>query len=278
MKNLKIKILITFIALVSSGLFAQESFKLNYNFVKGKDYKYKITNDGIVTQTMMGQEIKININGEIYAKLESEGANADSTYLLISLDSAKYRINMPMRDTTTTLDNMIGKRTRLTVLKDGRIMDRQTIDTVMGNADMMSQVGAELTSLIILPDKEIKMGETWNNENIDSVKMMGGSIKTKSNIDYTLLGKTDTLDHPCLRIGYQGKTSSEGKAKIMGMELFIEGNGKVTGMFLFDAGRGIMINSNSQIDNEMTMAATGEQNIIIPISQSSKQVKTLIEN
>lgn len=278
MKNLKIKILITFIALASSGLFAQESFKLNYNFVKGKDYKYKITNDGIVTQTMMGQEIKININGEIYAKLESEGANADSTYLLISLDSAKYRINMPMRDTTTTLDNMIGKRTRLTVLKDGRIMDRQTIDTVMGNADMMSQVGAELTSLIILPDKEIKMGETWNNENIDSVKMMGGSIKTKSNIDYTLLGKTDTLDHPCLRIGYQGKTSSEGKAKIMGMELFIEGNGKVTGMFLFDAGRGIMINSNSQIDNEMTMAATGEQNIIIPISQSSKQVKTLIEN
>ena len=278
MKNLKIKILITFIALASSGLFAQESFKLNYNFVKGKDYKYKITNDGIVTQTMMGQEIKININGEIYAKLESEGANADSTYLLISLDSAKYRINMPMRDTTTTLDNMIGKRTRLTVLKDGRIMDRQTIDTVMGNADMMSQVGAELTSLIILPDKEIKMGETWNNENVDSVNMMGGSIKTKSNIDYTLLGKTDTLDHPCLRIGYQGKTSSEGKAKIMGMELFIEGNGKVTGMFLFDAGRGIMINSNSQIDNEMTMAATGEQNIIIPISQSSKQVKTLIEN
>jgi hypothetical protein len=193
MKNLNI--LLIMIISITAGILAQESYKLEYNFDKGKDYKYRMTNDGIVTQTVMGQEMKININGEIYVKLESEGAYADSSYLLVSLDSAKYHINMPMRDTTTTLDNMVGKRTRLTVLKNGKVINRETIDTVMGNADMLSQVSGETTRLIILPEKEIKVGETWNNENVDSVKMMGGSIKTKSNVDYTLLGRTDTLGH-----------------------------------------------------------------------------------
>jgi hypothetical protein len=276
MKNLKI-LLIMMIS-ITSGIIAQESYKLEYNFSKGKDYKYRMTNDGIVTQTVMGQEMKININGEIYVKLESEGTNADSSYLLVSLDSAKYRVNMPMRDTTTTLENMVGKRMRLTVLKNGKVINRETIDTVMGNADMLSQVSGETTRLIILPEKEIKVGETWNNENVDSVKMMGGSIKTKSNVDYTLLGRSDTLGHSCLRIEFQGKTSSEGKAKVMGMDLFIEGNGKISGIFLFDPGKGLMINSNSHSDNEMTMAATGEQNMIIPISQSSNEIRTLIEN
>lgn len=277
MKNLNIKFLLFALLCFTTSVFAQESYRLQYSFEKGKDYKYKMTNDGIVTQTVMGQEVKINTNGEIYVNMEAEEINADSTSLLVSLDSAKYHINMPMRDTTLNLENIIGKRTRLTILNDGKVLDRETVDTVKSDADMTGQISSQTTRLFILPDKEIKIGETWNIENVDSISMMGGSIKTKSNTDYTLLGTTDTLGRSCLRVEFKGKTTSEGKAKVMGMDLFIEGNGKLTGIYLFDAGKGLMINANSQVDNELTMAATGEQNMIIPISQSSKVIQTLLE-
>ena len=62
MKNLNIKFLLFALLCFTTSVFAQESYRLQYSFEKGKDYKYKMTNDGIVTQTVMGQEVKINIS------------------------------------------------------------------------------------------------------------------------------------------------------------------------------------------------------------------------
>ena len=273
---IKLKLLFV-LCCFSLNVFAQESFILKYGFENNKNYNYKMIIDGIVTQTVMGQEMKINTNGTVFTKIETEKVNTDNIVLLISLDSAKFHITMPMKDTTSYLNTMIGKRTRFTILNNGKVISKEPVDSAEGRQELLVQVSGETTKFIVLPDKEIKTGDTWNIENTDSVMMMGGVIKTKSNTDYTFINKTDTLGHSCLKIEFKGKTTSEGKAKVMGMDLFMEGNGKLNGTYYFDTIKGLLIYSNSQVNNEMTMATTGEQNMIIPISQSSKTVQSLVE-
>jgi hypothetical protein len=274
---MKLNLLLFAICCFSLNVIAQQSYTLKYGFENNKKYNYKMTIDGIVTQTVMGQEMKINTNGTVFTKIETEKVNSDNFALLISLDSAKFHINMPMKDTTSDLGSMVGKRTRFTLFKNGKVLNKELVDSVEGGQNMFAQVSSETTRFIILPDKGIKAGDSWNIENTDSVKMMGGVLTTNSNTDYTLIGKADTLGHSCLKVEFKGKTTSEGKAKIMGMDLVIEGNGKITGAYFFDNDKGLLICSTSQNDSEMTMAATGEQNMIIPISQSIKTVQSLVE-
>ncbi|MCX6150864.1 MAG: hypothetical protein NTX22_10090 [Ignavibacteriales bacterium] len=277
MKNLFLKSIVCFTFIcINVAVFAQGSYKLQYNFQKGESYKYKITTDGVVTETMMGQEMKIIMDSKLYLKMETENRTPKNISLLVSLDSAKFHMGMPMKDTTMNLENFIGKRTRLVALATGKVIKKEIVDSVAGVSEMMGQISGETTKLIVLPEKEVKIGETWSSEDVDTINMMGGKIANKSNIDYTMVGKVDTLSHSCLKILFKGKTSAEGNAKIMGMDLFIEGNGKTIGFLYFDAEKGLMIHSSTQIDNEMTMAATGEQNQIIPISQITRNTYTII--
>jgi hypothetical protein len=274
---MKFGILLLVVCCFSLNTMAQESFSLKYGFENNKKYKYKMINDAIITQTVMGQEMKINSNGTVYTQFETEKINPDNIILLISIDSAKFHVTMPMKDTTSDLSSMVGKKTRFTISNDGKVINKEVVDSVKGSQDLFVQVSGEMTKFILLPEKEIKPGETWNTETTDSINMMGGSLRTKTNSTFTLAGKIDTLGHSCLKVDFKGKTVSEGKTKVMGMDLFIEGNGKLSGTYYFDAGKGLLIGSISNVDNEMTMATTGEQNMIIPISQSSKVIHSIIE-
>jgi hypothetical protein len=279
MKNLLTEsILILFLFCFTSTLFAQGSFKLQYNFEKGKVYHYNSDGQTDITQSMMGQEMKIKVNTNLYSKMEIEDTSPDSFVSVYSLDSGKVRTTMPMRDTTMNLDNLVNKRTRLTFSKVGKIIKVEIIDSVKGSGmEIINQLRGEAYKCVFLPEKEINFGEIWNSTDLDSINMLGGKLIHHSNNDYTLVGKIDTLGYSCIKIEYKGKTTSEGSAKIMGMDLVIEGSGKNTGVIYFDLKEGIVIYSASQIDNEMTMAATGEQNMIIPISQSTKSTVTFLE-
>ncbi|RJP72957.1 MAG: hypothetical protein C4539_02455 [Ignavibacteriales bacterium] len=268
---------ILFVFSFSCIISAQSGYNLKYNFEKGKSYKYSSITDGTITQSMMGQEMKIGLESKIFLKMETEDVMGDQFSLLVSIDSGKVRTSMPMKDTTISLNENEGKRTRIIVEKNGKVTKKEIVDTVMAGMEEMGSFGNEITKLVVLPDKEIKPGETWNNTSVDSVVMMGGKILTTSNLDYTLAGKIDTLGYSCLVINFTGKTSSEGSAKIMGMDLFIEGNGKNSGKLYFAPAKGLIVFVDVILDNEMTMAATGEQNMIIPISQSMKSKQTILD-
>lgn len=276
-KNLIGLLTILFAFSFSCIINAQDGYNLKYNFEKGKAYKYSSFTDGTITQSMMGQEMKIGLESKIFLKMETEDLIGDQFSLLVSIDSGKVRTNMPMKDTTMSLKESEGKRTRIVVEKNGKVVKKEIVDTVMTGMEAMGGMGNEITKLVVLPDKGIKLGETWNNQSVDSVEMMGGKITTTSNLDYTLTGTIDTLGYNCLVISFLGKTSSEGSAKIMGMELFIEGTGKNSGKLYFQPSKGLIVFVDVLLDNEMTMAATGEQNMIIPISQSMKSKQTLLD-
>ncbi|MBA4311582.1 MAG: hypothetical protein C0417_03020 [Chlorobiaceae bacterium] len=266
------------IALSASLLFAQDSYKLEYKFQKGKTYRFNHISNSNITQEMMGKEMKMTNASNMTIRVAVDDLSKEGNIaLIVSVDSAKNTTKSPMMDTTMILNNIIGKRTKITVSKIGAVLSREVIDTIKNEGMMGGGSQRGMAQLTKLPEREVKIGEKWNSTTIDTIESMGGKIFHTSNIEYTLSGKEKKQNHDCLKIDYTATTSDTGKMMMNGMELFVEGGGKVKGIIYFDIKLGMTVVDESTTDNEQTMAITGQQNMTIPMSISSKSTKTLLE-
>ncbi|MGE5351971.1 MAG: hypothetical protein ACM3P0_07800 [Acidobacteriota bacterium] len=272
-------ILFTFFALnlLTGSLGAQESYKLKYNFQKGKTYLFMNTMGGNVTQEAMGREIKITLDGDYRVRVVVDDVKGSKAELIASLDSGKISTKNPMRDTTISLAPFAGKKTRLTLLQNGTVEKTNVIDSVkMFNVQWITQ--NNLIRFVKLPDEEIKAGAPWSVTTTDTMDMMGaGKVLNTINSTYTIVGKEKVQGHDCLKITYTGDVKNSGQAQIQGMNLVIEGTGKISGNLYFDPKMGMAIKNEGDMDNDMTMAVTGQQNMIIPVSQSMKTSTSLVE-
>jgi hypothetical protein len=262
-------------ACLAGSLFAQESHTLAYKFAKGKTYFYRNTMDGSTTQEMMGQEMKMDQASNTLVRVVVDAVQDKSADLMISADSLVVSSKMPARDTTMSLTHLLGKRTKIRLSTLGEVMSREVIDSVT-EGSMRGGVQREAMSFMMLPDGKKKVGEKWNATKTDTIEAMGGTIYNTTNIDYTITGTEKRMSRNCLKITFEGATETNGKASMMGMELFIEGTGTTKGTAYFDEAEGILIEVESTTNNESTMAATGQQQMTIPISQSMKARSVLV--
>jgi len=249
---------------------------LEYKFAKGKTYLFSTVTSSNMTQEMGGQEMKMSQGNRFLLRALVDEVKNGSAVLLVSADSAVTHSKNPMRDTTMVLTDLIGKRMKITVSKSGDILDRQVVDSVTFGGQMRG-AQRELLSLLVLPVKPVKQGDKWNLTKNDTVDQMGGKIFTATQFEFSHAGKETKLGHNCVKINFTAKISTNGNMKMQGMELFVEGGGKVSGTLYFDHDKGIPVLVDSQTDTETTMAATGQQQMTIPISSSQKATTTLVQ-
>jgi len=263
---------------ISSTMNAQDSYKLVYKFQKGKTYRYATTTAGNMTQEMMGKEMKMSngANMTVRAVVDDVLKNGDMV-LVLSLDSAIVSSKSQMMDTTMNMTDLVGKRNKFVISPIGTVLSREVIDSVSTKGQFSGNVQRNLSNFSKLPEKEVKMGETWKSITLDTIDMMGGKVRHTAALDLTLKGKEKKQGHDCLKIDYTGVTADTGKLMMNGMELYLEGNGKVKGTLYFDVQQGLAIADESTLDSEQTMAITGQQNMTIPMSQSMKTIRTLLE-
>jgi len=259
-------------------LYAQGSFNLEYKYKKGDIHRFKNVSTSNITQEMMGKEMKMTNISDMTIRLEVENVDKDGiASIVISYDSAKNTMKSQMMDSTMTLNDLIGKRTRYMVSKLGNVVRQEIIDTIK-----IEQMGGGTSqhrkmSLIKFPEKSIKLGDKWKSSDVDTISTMGGKIVHATDMEYTLVGKENKQGHDCLKIDYVGTTSDTGNMMMGGMELFVEGSGKVSGTTYFDLKLGLTVLDESSVENEQTLAVTGQQNMTIPMSVSTKSTRMLIE-
>lgn len=283
MNNIKLHIAFPTLLVLFFMVFAQaqDSYQLQYKFQKGKTYRYKSTSTNDMTQEAMGQEMKMTGGSDLITRLVIENVLTDgSMVMVVSADSAVSRTKSPMRDTTMVLSNVIGKRMRITVTRTGEVKAREVIDSVRYETRgvTMRVPQREMMSLTNLPQKQVKIGEKWNQSKADTTEMMGGKTITTSDIDYTLAGTENRMGHSCLKIAFTGKTTTTGKMVNMGMEMFTEGSGKVSGTIFFDHKQGLPVSVESTSEDERTVATTGQQNMTMQMSSTGKSTSVLFGN
>jgi hypothetical protein len=180
-------------------------------------------------------------------------------------------------DTTIVMNDFIGKRTKFVLSAIGAVVSRQVVDTIKSLGQFGGGLQRSLSNFSKLPEKEVKIGDKWKSSTLDTLEMMGGKIVHNTLLDLTLSGKEKKQGHDCLKVDYTGTSSDTGKMMMNGMEIYMEGTGKLKGTMYFDPQQGLTVYDESMLDSEQTLAVTGQQNMTIPMSQSMKTTRALLE-
>lgn len=271
-------VLITAAFIFTSSIYAQKAYNIQYKFVKGKTYLYRSESATQMTQEVMGREMKFSTDVNDVVRFHVKDVASDgNTDLIFSLDSAIVKTSMMGKDTTLNVSDFIGKRVEATLTSLGEVKDIQELDSVAASNRFVSLSQEVNRFFARFSGKEVKTGDTWSNSVIDTIKNFGGVIVDTTDYVYTLAGKEEMQGHSCLKIPFTSNLKVEGKGNMQGMDLFINGTGKATGTVYFDEKNGLLVYSEMNLDNDMTMATSGAQSMVIPITQSIKANQSLIE-
>jgi hypothetical protein len=264
--------------LLVSMLTAAQSYDLKYNFNEGKTYLYRDVTNNDLTQSMGGNEMKIHNSAKNVIRVTAEEKTGKGTWLHISLDSAYVSINMPMKDTSYSVDEMLNKKIGVLLSPEGEILDRKTIDSAALEGAML-QLGSReaMQFLRFAPDKKVNTGESWIVNQVDTVDMMGGNTIMTAEMEFTIAGEEKREGYSVLKIPFKGKITIEGKGTMMGFDYVLEGSGTSAGDFYFAHKEGLPVHTELSQAFDLTMAGTGSQNMIVPITQEVKTTRTLIK-
>ncbi|MCX6135918.1 MAG: hypothetical protein NTV54_00255, partial [Ignavibacteriales bacterium] len=236
---------------------AQEKFSLEYKFEKGKTYRYHQTTKGVMTQEMMGREMKVDNGSDMVTKLVVDDVSkTKEAVLIVSAESATASVKSPMMDTTMVMSQLIGKRSKIILSATGAVVKRETIDSVKMEG-MRGMGSREMMKVHELPAGPVAPAGTWKTSRADTSDNLGGKMVSTYSNDYTVAGTEKKGVHQCVKVTYTSKITVNGNGKMMGMEFFIEGTGTTKGTLFFDATAGILVSDESDTNIDMTMAATG---------------------
>ena len=264
--------------LFASSLFAQESYDLSYKFIKGKTYLYKSETTSNMTQEVMGREMKFdNVANDVVRFMVNDVASNGDADLTFSLDSVVVKTSMMGRDTTLDASALLGKRVKATITPLGEVKNFEEVDSVAAPNRFVSLSQEVNRFFARLAGKKVNTGDSWNGTIIDTIKNFGGAIIDTTDYVYTIAGKENKLGHSCVKIPFTSNLRLSGNGNIQGMELYINGTGKASGTIYFDAENGLLVYEESNMDNNMTMATSGAQSMVIPITQSVIATQSLIE-
>lgn len=257
---------------------SQETYKLEYKFEKGKTYYYRDVVTSKVTQEMMGTETRMDTKSELVHKLvvDSVADNGDAV-IIASLDSARVSVQAKKLDTTMIVNEVIGKRKKFLLSKFGEVLQKAMIDKIRIGSQMGGDLSQESISFPKFTDKEFKIGDKWKSTSLDTIDMMGSKIGVKTNASYKIVKKEIKFNHECLKIEYDSETESEGKTNMYGVEMYLESSGDIEGVIYFDPAVGLIIYEETETDESTTMATTGPQSMMIPITQTSKLKRMLVQ-
>jgi len=255
----------------------QDSYTLTYRFQPGTTYLYADTSRATQIQEMMGQEMKITSFLTMRTRIAGEQRLEDGTMTFVtSFDSFKVATKSPMNDTTMVMEDLLGKRTRMTLAAGGALIRREIVDTIKQSRMMMRGISMrEAARFHRMSAEPVGVGSSWKTDVVDSTDMMNGKLISHHAMTYTVTGKTVCEGRACLQIGYTGDVTLEGKGSMRGVELFMEGKGKTSGTLDFDHHDGLIVQDESGSDTEMTAALTGGENVTIPMSQSITTTRRL---
>jgi hypothetical protein len=267
-----------FVLVALSGFaFSQEAVDLKYGFVKGKNYVQNIQVNQNITQTMGGQEIKIQsgINSVINYSIENVSSGGSAT-ILASFASLSMHTTMLGRDTTLSYP-VLKYKTRVELSNTGKVLSSTKIDSsVVAGVPGQNELGKMKT----LPGKQVKVGEKWQDKGVVNVNAFKGSplnMEITTDLEYTLVGKESKEGRDLYKISYTGDITITGKGNQMGMDMTIEGTGKAEGFHYFDPGSSMVVYSEENTEMNMNVAVQGPQNMTIPMTQSIKSVTTFEE-
>lgn len=257
------------------------AYKLVYKMKKGQHLKYQTTTNVQNAMEMQGREMTTSseIASTLHFDVEEVGKDGSISYTY-ALDSLSITVKTPQGDQSfQNPEGMIGKRTRQMITALGKKLKSAIVDSMQIPPALAQGGGGRQSAFrfIDLPEKEVKIGDTWAASTPDTNTQMGGQVIVTPTTTYTVTGAVDTLSYKCLRLSYTGKLVIKGNGVNMGMNFTIEGEGPTSGAVYFAPKEGLLVAMTGNSDLETTVALTGQMSMTIPQSTATKLSIVLVK-
>jgi len=257
---------------------AQKKYNPEVKLNKGDSITYLIQTNVDMTQSMMGQEMKMNVSTQSKNIIAVSDIDKDKYYHLSQL-SKEMTVKMKMDQMDSTM--LVPDITNLPVLvmsKKGTIL-RKSVSTNEKGQTMGNDFGDVTASspFIEFPDRKISEGESWETLQNDTVNFMGGDLITNSKTVYTLIGTDEKEGMKCLKINHKTTADNEGTTTMQGMDFLIEGTTIMEGTTWIDLKTAIPVFIDGTAESQMTLLLSGQQNMTIPLTYKTTFTKKLLK-
>jgi len=265
---------------VTAGAEPQSAVSLAYMFTEGRALTYQVTGTQTQNLDVMGQTVSTVSNSAIEFTLQTKGLKEGQYQLGVTVNSFKIEAQSPQGDMTADASSVVGKSFDMILSRLGKEIDisgasaiKYTVGSV-GTRDLGSSFQALFPDL---PEKSVKIGESWPNEDTVIQKSDAGDIRINLS-SVNNLEAVETIDgFECVRIKGPVTGKMTGNLEQQGMALVFDAKIDGTQTWYFAVKEGILVKTETKSTFSGVISAGEPANITIPITGDMKSETRLIK-
>ncbi|MEA5005425.1 MAG: hypothetical protein VB022_03335 [Rikenellaceae bacterium] len=267
-KILSVMAMVIALTFMCSYLNAQEAFTMKYNFKEGKAYKTITKVCTTTTQSMMGQEMKFDVNLDIQSDMNVTKVDPNGNATMVINVKGNTEMNLPEAAGGKKSEAFANEAINATFSSNGLSINQTMVDKDGKSVTTVK----DYIKLTELPNKAVKAGDTWQDKRVDTVANSASPIAviTTTDTKYTVIGKEIVNSIELFKIAYDGTMEITGKGSQMGMEMVMEGTGVTKGFYYYNPAISIVVGAESLIEMNTNINVSGPQSMTIPMTQTIK--------
>jgi len=275
MKKTGLIIAVLLFFLLNSG-FSQD-YDLKYNLPQGT--KFTITSESEAEEIInqMGNEVANVVKSSTESICEVLSDRDDGSMLIeFKFGERSRTIETVMGEHNVDYSELIGKKVKFVLSPNGKASEFEgfdelpEIDLGFGQTLTKDRYMDRMKNLFPeLPEKGVKLGDTWSRKVENEQPRTGGSVKTTVDYTYTAAEELEREGEDCLKIDVKMKITTTGafEQNDNQLEIDLNGEGTITQYFAFKKGMVIFRESTTTTEGDINLPAMG---MTLPMNSSSK--------
>ncbi|MFO7890103.1 MAG: hypothetical protein R6V04_07165 [bacterium] len=249
---------------------------LRYSLQPEKTYQYTSEND--MTQNMEMQGRSMQNKSSSILKFTVKGKKLDENNNLVFeviMDSINSVMEGMGGSRELDLSPFMGKSFEVVLSPYGEELQYIGTDSLQVDVGQMAggKIGVKRFFQRVFPDipeKTIKVGETWTENDIDTTNQGGMDVVSNTELKHTFKGIETINGYECVVITSEGDGTLDGKGEQMGNSFVMEGYIEIESTSYFAYKKGIFIKTESNSFIEGTVAITGAMSMTLPMTIETK--------
>jgi len=252
---------------------------LEYRMPDTDKLQYDLTSDYVQGMEVMGQKVDLTSNSRNVFTMEAKGMENGNHKLNVTIDTVYIHIQSPRGEIVPDMGGVIGKSFDLMVSPKGKELDysgAESLKYVLGMSEELSIASDFQAVFPNLPDKPIKVGESWNSVDTLVEKSGSGYLQIITYSENMVEGIETFKGYDCVKIHSTFAGTLEGSGDMQGIKTQTTGTieGKDTWYFAFK--KGLFLKMTSEGKAISTTKTTGEREMTIPGTRDFAIVTELI--
>ena len=254
---------------------ADTGFILTYRAAKEAVMKYHTTQNMVILQEIMGQEMEVVTERVMDYSMQTEAITTKGEmHFSLTFDKFTSQSKSPQGEFSVDSEELIGKSVKIGIGAHGDVTEKSGFDELPKITMAGQDVNLEEQFRELLPPlaaKPVKIGATWEKARTDTTAAGPMDIIIESTNTYTLVEEIEMNGQACLKIKAESVFTVGGEGSQGGADIVFEGDGEGTEEIIFAYQAGTLLKRTSDTLIEGTAMVTGAANMTIPMTQEIKE-------